>query len=685
MKKNAEVHFISRNLEGNLHGKITHAGFSLHVLPRHPIDKSLKGYAAWLTVPQNVDVAETNAVLREFGKVDRLVVDSYAIDITWEREMRSFVDEIFVIDDLANRKHDCDILLDQNFYLDKEVRYVGLVPEDCKLLLGPRHALLREEFYEAREHLSTRNGRLQNILVFYGGSDLTNETMKALHALRVFHEMKPEMTVDVIVGTSNPHQEKIQAFCDASDVRDWITYHCQVNNMADYMERADLALGAGGSTTWERCFLGLPAIVTAVAENQEKTMEDCAAAGYITYLGQAPEVTVEQIVSALCSATGQRLAVQRGRMRELFEDKKRLALRKVAKADAETLFRWRNDPDTRANSFQTDPISYEEHVEWLESTLRNPAQKIFILCEGDTLIGQVRLSMENDMATISYSIDAAYRAQGYGKVILQLAENHCVERGTTRILRGYVKKKNIASQVIFETLGYECEEAPEKNCYLYVKNKLQYKSLDKRQIAGGGILLLTNNRNALAIYEWLRDRGENVELYSGRLSPEMLERLCPYWVISYNYSHIVGADVIESLRGRIVNLHASFLPWNRGASPNFWSFVENTPKGVSIHFMDEGLDTGDLIAQEKMFFNEEEETFRSSYQTLNEQMIRLFCRVWPQLSEGKLVGRKQEGIGSIHTMKDFETLLGGEPMDWDMNVAVFKRRLRARGILIADS
>lgn len=164
----------------------------------------------------------------------------------------------------------------------------------------------------------------------------------------------------------------------------------------------------------------------------------------------------------------------------------------------------------------------------------------------------------------------------------------------------------------------------------------------------------------------------------------MLERFCPHWVISYNYSHIVGADVIKSLRGRIVNLHASFLPWNRGASPNFWSFVENTPKGVSIHFMDEGLDTGDLIAQEKMFFNEEEETFRSSYQALNGRMFHLFCRVWPKLSEGKIDGRKQEGVGSIHTMKELNALLDGALMDWDMNVAAFKRRLKTRGISIAD-
>ena len=136
-EKNAEVHFISRDLEGNLHGKIKKAGFPLHALPRHPFDKSLDGYDAWLTVPQEVDAAETKTIIQEIGTVDRLVVDSYALDIVWEREMRPFVDEIFVIDDLANRNHDCDILLEQGFRFHHETRYVGLVPSHCRLLLGP--------------------------------------------------------------------------------------------------------------------------------------------------------------------------------------------------------------------------------------------------------------------------------------------------------------------------------------------------------------------------------------------------------------------------------------------------------------------------------------------------------------------------------------------------------------------
>ncbi len=307
-EKNAEVHFISRDLEGNLHGKIKEAGFTLHVLPCHPIDKRLDGYDAWLTVPQAVDAVETKAVLRGLGKLDRLIVDNYALDITWEQEMRPFADEVFVIDDLANRVHDCDILLDQNFYLDKENRYVGLVPDDCELLLGPRYALLREEFYEARKHLRKRDGSLRNILVFYGGSDLTNETMKALHALRVFHEAQPDIMVDVIVGGSNPHQQEIKRVCEALDSKKWMRYHLQVDNMAEFMVCADLMLGAGGATTWERCFLELPAIVTAIADNQVRIAEDCAAKGWIDYIGWHENVTVERLIHELQQMKAGRIA-----------------------------------------------------------------------------------------------------------------------------------------------------------------------------------------------------------------------------------------------------------------------------------------------------------------------------------------------------------------------------------------
>ena len=149
-------------------------------------------------------------------------------------------------------------------------------------------------------------------------------------------------------------------------------------------------------------------------------------------------------------------------------------LRKATEADAQILFCWRNELETRANSFHTEPISYEGHVAWLKAALCNPLQEIYIFCNRNVPIGQVRLSTEGDAATISYSIDAAYRAQGYGRAMLRCVEKLCAERGTPKILRGYVKQKNIASQVIFESLGYTSAVAPDiEDCLLYMKSKLQ--------------------------------------------------------------------------------------------------------------------------------------------------------------------------------------------------------------------
>ena len=301
-EKNAKVVFVMRVLPGNLIGVVEKQGFEvLKLLPANQ-KYSLSGYGLWLTVPMEVDAQQTIEVLQHYLQehgcevVDRLIVDSYALDEQWELMLRPYCREIMVIDDLANRKHDCDILLDQNFYLNKDVRYAGLVPEHCKMLLGPEHALLREEFYEAKKHLRKRDGNIKNILVFYGGSDLTNETEKAIKALVQLHDEGYSFTADIITGVSNSRREKIEKICSKYQ---FFHYYCQVSNMAEFMNKADLMLGAGGSTTWERLYMELPALVTAVAENQVQGCRDCCKAGLINYLGEVANVTISTIIAAI--------------------------------------------------------------------------------------------------------------------------------------------------------------------------------------------------------------------------------------------------------------------------------------------------------------------------------------------------------------------------------------------------
>lgn len=301
-EKNAKVVFVMRVLPGNLIGVVEKQGFEVLKLPPANQKYSLNGYGLWLTVPMDVDAQQTMEVLQHYFQehncdaVDRLIIDSYALDEQWEQALHPYCNEIMVIDDLANRRHDCDILLDQNFYLNKDARYAGLVPEHCKMLLGPEHALLRDEFYEAKKYLRKRDGNIKNILVFYGGSDLTNETEKAIKALVQLHDEGYSFTADIITGLSNSRRGKIEKICSKYH---FLHYYCQVSNMAEFMNKADLMLGAGGSTTWERLYMELPTLVTAVAENQIQGCEDCCKAGLINYLGEVANVTISTIIAAI--------------------------------------------------------------------------------------------------------------------------------------------------------------------------------------------------------------------------------------------------------------------------------------------------------------------------------------------------------------------------------------------------
>ena len=154
----------------------------------------------------------------------------------------------------------------------------------------------------------------------------------------------------------------------------------------------------------------------------------------------------------------------------------------------------------------------------------------------------------------------------------------------------------------------------------------------------------------------------------------MISRLEPSFIVSYNYRHLVPGEVLKQMQGRIINLHTSYLPYNRGSSPNFFSFLEDTPKGVTIHLMGEGLDTGDILCQKEVLMDEKTESFASSYDKLLQEMKTLFCENWDAIKAGKLSPKKQEGRGTYHRMKELDDIREQMPFTWDQNIAEFKRK-----------
>lgn len=290
-----EVLFISRQLEGHLCDYIERAGFEVRRLPAPPPPPPQMTHSSLLGVSGITDAEETRALFSSMGaSPDWLIVDNYALDARWESLMRPLVDHVMVIDDLANRSHDCDLLLDQNLYKNMEVRYDGLVPKHCRKLLGPKYALLRPEFMEARKHLRKRAGNVSRILIFFGGSDMSNETTKVLEAVRLLN--RPEIAIDVIVGEANPHKEQVRQLCaNMSNA----TFYCNVDNMAQMLARSDLAIGAGGSTTWERCCLGVPSLVLSIADNQKAIATECYKVGACNYLGDSNNATSLQVANEI--------------------------------------------------------------------------------------------------------------------------------------------------------------------------------------------------------------------------------------------------------------------------------------------------------------------------------------------------------------------------------------------------
>jgi methionyl-tRNA formyltransferase len=185
------------------------------------------------------------------------------------------------------------------------------------------------------------------------------------------------------------------------------------------------------------------------------------------------------------------------------------------------------------------------------------------------------------------------------------------------------------------------------------------------------VLLLGPKRSPIT--STILETGCKVIECSDKIDVSFLEKNKVQFVVSYRYRYIIKPLVLKFLKGNAINLHISLLPWNRGADPNLWSFLENTPKGVTIHYIDEGLDTGDIIAQKEIFFDEEQETLATTYNKLNEEIIRLFQEQWPLILEGKAARKKQPPGGSFHKLsdkKEYEYLL--REKGWDTLVKNLK-------------
>ncbi|WP_417713917.1 UDP-2,4-diacetamido-2,4,6-trideoxy-beta-L-altropyranose hydrolase [Pseudophaeobacter arcticus] len=280
----AEVVFVTRRHKGHVIPALTGRGHRVVILPgntgvSYGAHRAPPAHAGWLGAAWSEDAAATRRVLDAEG-ADWLVMDHYALDREWQQAALTAGTRLLVVDDLADRPHMADILLDQNAGR-QAADYNGLVPDDCDRLIGPTHALLRAEFAQSRSEALARRDSLsrpERLLVTLGGIDKTNVAATVLEALAA-SPVAAGFEITVIMGGSAPWLEEVQSRAACMPMPTEVAI--DVANMAQHMTRADLCIGAAGSTAWERCTLGLPTLQVVLADNQ------MAAASYMDKHGLA--------------------------------------------------------------------------------------------------------------------------------------------------------------------------------------------------------------------------------------------------------------------------------------------------------------------------------------------------------------------------------------------------------------
>jgi len=457
----ASVLFICRALPDSLRDLVLHNQHEIAML-RQTSDFAYGDlpHSHWLSCTQEDDALEAISVLSQ-SAYDWIIVDHYALDFRWEMLIKKHIPKVFVIDDLADRKHDCSVLLDQNFYLNIADRYIGKVSEDCRLLLGPKYSLLRDEFRDLRKVAQRRVGSVQRLLIFLGGVDSANCTTRIIDVVANMRALIEH--VDVVIGAIHPYRQTVEENCKQ------FGFHChvQTSKIAELMLLADLAIGAGGSATWERCCLGLPTITLSVASNQEKLVKDSAVAGLVYALDVSTEFDEKlkthllalidnEPLRTMLSIRGMDTVDGSGMYRVLSEfELHSLQLRRATMEDAEKVWEWRNSPEIRAVSNQSEPIKLNAHLQWFERALVDTNRVLLIGSNNGSDIGVVRFDIYQDQAEISIYLVPGLIGKGWGRILLKDSERWLNQNlSNINVINANVLSDNLLSSNLFLESSY---------------------------------------------------------------------------------------------------------------------------------------------------------------------------------------------------------------------------------------
>lgn len=465
--RGAQIAFVTGPLPEALAARVRGAGHRLAeiepagLVPDRPDwDRAPADAAA-----QAADAARTRAALGAFVP-DWVVVDHYRLDAEWERGLlETGPCRILAIDDLANRRHECAILVDQTFGRAAE-DYLPLVPEGTTVFAGARYALLRPEFARARAEALRRRRTsrpVERLLVSFGATDIGSVTAKVLGAAVAAGISCP---IDAVIGPGAPSLAEVAALARRHKQ---IALHVDTSNMAELIANADLAIATAGVSSWERCCLGLPTVLLTLARNQElvaRNLEGVGAAVVVTRWEDAVPVAEQLLtdVEARARMSAAAAAITDGegagivaRLLTGFVPSGAgpLRLREATDADSERIWLWRNDPLMRAMAKSSDPIPWHVHDHWFGAALASAETELLIGESGGEPVGMIRFdAVEGGAYLVSINVAPARRGHGIGAALLREGCRVFGLRHPDCSLEAEIRRGNTASERIFTGCGF---------------------------------------------------------------------------------------------------------------------------------------------------------------------------------------------------------------------------------------
>lgn len=469
----AEVIFITRASPGSIPDVISKRGYELRLLPApadtYQLKKDDVAHASWLGISWEQDAEETKLAISG-SRPEWLIVDHYGIDARWHRELQNHTNQLMIIDDLADRPLDCDIVLDQTYGRQRD-DYQKWVTLSCQMLLGSRYALLRPEFFELRskaiEKRNTLHG-INRILVCMGGMDVDNVSAKVLEGLAIV-DWPRKPFVDLVLGGKAPHLQQAIVLSEKENDLE-ISVSTDVTDMAERMLAADLAIGAGGSTSWERCCLGLPALTVISAENQQMVSHALSDKGATRLLGTSRQISAGDIKKNIEQLMQKPLKLQNmsqagfgvtdglGVKRTVLEmlppyskDRKPIRLKSVTVDDTDLLFDWQTRDETRRFAHNPAKPELEEHRNWVRNRVKQISSLTEIINHDNDPAGVIRLDqVETGVYLISIYIAPEKYRLGIGKAALSYASRLLPEAE----FRAEIHEDNFASISLFTSMGF---------------------------------------------------------------------------------------------------------------------------------------------------------------------------------------------------------------------------------------